>query len=168
MIKIETYARALFDVVTNPMAHYEDIKHFNAFLQDEEVLSVFSRNYAEPEVLDPLWETLKFQVETTRLLKILQADQRILDFQRFVESYQDLLVHHDFLAQAQVSVAHPLNEKELENLKTLLSKQYPGVLEIEVSEDPSLIKGMVVEINNDVIDTSLRNKLQQIKRQGGK
>ena len=168
MIKIETYALALFEVVSEPMAHYDDIKRFRAYLQDEDVLRVFARNYAEPKVLDPLWATLKFKVETTRLLKILQADQRILDFQRFVESYQDLLMHHNHLTKADVTVAHKLNDLELENLKTLLSKQYPGVLELQVSEDPSLIKGMVAQVNNDVIDTSIKHKLQQIKRQGGK
>lgn len=168
MIKIETYALALFDVVSEPMKHYDDIKRFASYLEDKEVLNVFARNYAEPDVLNPLWDVLQMQVETVRLLKILQADQRILDFSRFVESYQNLLVHDGLLAQAEVVVAHELNDKELENLKTLLGKQYSGVLELNISEDPSLIKGMVVKVNNDVIDTSLKNKLQQIKRQGGK
>lgn len=168
MIKIETYAQALFEVVAEPMKVYKDIQTFKSLLEDADVLSVFSRNYAEPEVLNPLWETLDFSVETIRLLKILQADQRILDFDRFIESYQAFLVKYEYLSIADVRVASVLSETEKEKLVQMLKGQYPGDIELHIKEDQTLIKGMVVHINHDVIDTSLRNKLNQIKHQGGK
>lgn len=168
MIKIETYALALFESVQEPMRHYNDLKQFYELLQDKEVADVFQRNYGEPKILDPLWDGLGYQVETIRLLKILQADQRIIDMERFIESYQDLLIRHHLLAKADVKVAKSMSNEELENLKALLSKQYPGLIEMQVQEDKELIKGMVVRINNDVIDTSLKHKLDQIKHQGGR
>lgn len=168
MIKIETYAQALYEVVSNPLEVYEEIKSFNTLLEDEEVRNVFQRNYGQAEVLDPLWDLLNMSAELKRLLKILQKDQRIIDFDRFIESYQDQLTAHKLISKADVRTAHQLDDQAKESLKTMLAQRYPGVIEISVTEEPELIKGMVVKINNDVIDTSIKNKLQQIRNQGGK
>lgn len=166
MIKIETYAQALFEVVKDPLKVYEDVKSFQSLLQDEEVLKVFAINYAEPEVLDPLWHVLTYEDETIRLLKILQNDQRILDFDRFLESFQELMIRNKQLSKAHVEVASALDAQEVENLKSLLAAKYPGLIELDVVENKSLIKGMVMRVNHDVIDTSLKHKLEQIKHQG--
>ena len=168
MIKIELYAQALFEVVKDPLIIYEEIKTFQQLLRDEEVLNVFKHTYADPTILTPLWDALNMSSESIKTFALLQNDLRIIDFDRFVESFQELLVVHHYIARAEVKVAHMLNDVEIERLKTMLSKKYQGIIEMHLEEDPSLIKGMVVKINNDVIDTSLKNKLEQIKLQGGR
>ena len=168
MIKIETYAQALFEVVADPKMIYQDLLVFETLLSDSEIKQVFTRNYAEPKVLDPLWESLSMQEETIRCLKLMQSDHRILDYERFMESYKALLVKYNYIALAKVTSAIKLDDKKIIALKDMLSKKYAGEIEMEISEDPSLIKGMVVKINHDVIDTSLKHKLEQIKYQGGR
>ena len=98
---------------------------------------------------------------------MLQNAGWMREYDRFLSAYQDLCVSNNLLSVATVTSAKPLSESERESLISMLSNKYPGELELELSEDQSLIKGLRIEINHDVIDTSLKNKLKQILNQGG-
>ena len=62
-----------------------------------------------------------------------------------------------------VASAGPLKEAETVALRAALEKKLGRKVVLHCAVDPALIGGMRVEVDNQVIDGSIRNKLQQIK-----
>ena len=170
MINMSTYARALFEVAqeqNSALKFYDSLKHFSVINKDPEIASVLNRRLGDDKILKPFWDTTGFSKEVVTLLNMLQNAGLMREYDRFLSAYQDLCVSNNLLSVATVTSAKPLSESERESLFSMLSNKYPGELELELSEDQSLIKGLRIEINHDVIDTSLKNKLKQILNQGG-
>ena len=65
----------------------------------------------------------------------------------------------------KVTTTVPLNKQQKEQLVTKLKTQF-GYAQIELTEaiDPTILGGVVVETKNQVIDGSLKTRLNQIKK----
>ncbi len=65
--------------------------------------------------------------------------------------------------QAELSAAKNLNENEIDNIKNELSSTFGSNIKLEHKYDPSLIGGLIIKVGSTMIDTSIKNKLQQIE-----
>ena len=63
-----------------------------------------------------------------------------------------------------VGSAKPLEEKDISEIKSTISKKFKGECIIESSISPDLIGGLVIKFNDLVIDGSIKGQLRQIKR----
>ena len=66
-------------------------------------------------------------------------------------------------SDAQIYSAFPIEGGELAQLKTVLEKRFGRQLETQVHVDPELIGGVRVVVGDEVLDTSVRARLQQMK-----
>ena len=64
---------------------------------------------------------------------------------------------------AKLIVAKELNENEIKKIKDELSKNFGSEVKLNYSCDPDLIGGLIMQVESVMIDTSIRNKLQQIE-----
>ena len=64
---------------------------------------------------------------------------------------------------AKLSVAKELSNDEINNIKNDLSKNFGSEVKLNYTFDPSLIGGLIMQIESIMIDTSVKNKLQQIE-----
>jgi F-type H+-transporting ATPase subunit delta len=65
---------------------------------------------------------------------------------------------------ARVTVAEPLNETRMAELKDTLKSVSGGKdVALDVTVDPSIIGGLIVKLGSRMVDTSLRTKLNAIK-----
>ena len=65
--------------------------------------------------------------------------------------------------KAELTSAKELTEKEINSIKEELTKNFSSKIKLNYKYDPSLIGGLVVQVGSTMVDTSLKNKLQQIK-----
>lgn len=65
--------------------------------------------------------------------------------------------------QISVKSAMKLSKTELKDLQADLEKKFKQNIEMSVSEDSSLIGGLIIESGDYVIDGSLRGQLQRLK-----
>ena len=65
---------------------------------------------------------------------------------------------------ANVTVAKPLTDAELERLTGALSRQYGRPVHANVVVDPAVIGGIKVEIGDDVIDGAVASRLDNARR----
>jgi F-type H+-transporting ATPase subunit delta len=65
---------------------------------------------------------------------------------------------------ATVRVAHPLAATDRQRLADALSRQYSRPIHLNVLVDPSVVGGMSVEIDNDVIDGTVAGRLDDVRR----
>lgn len=64
---------------------------------------------------------------------------------------------------AEVTSAAPLSPSQLSQLKTVLEKLSGKQVQIESSEDPALLGGVVAKVGDMVYDGSLRTQLMQMR-----
>jgi F-type H+-transporting ATPase subunit delta len=101
---------------------------------------------------------------TLRVLQLL-ADRRRLNLLPYIESsYRDLLHERKNITTASVTSADPLADKAVAEIKTKLIKQLGKQVELAVKVDRSLIGGIVLRVGDQVIDGSLKGKLEALER----
>ncbi|MGD8561806.1 MAG: ATP synthase F1 subunit delta [Desulfarculaceae bacterium] len=67
------------------------------------------------------------------------------------------------ITRAQVTSAAPLNDQEVSGIAEALRKVAGQEVQVEVTEDPSLIGGVVARIGDLVLDGSVRTQLESMK-----
>ena len=97
------------------------------------------------------------------LLKMMVNRGQMGAFNRMVREYEILARNYQGESVALVTSAVPLKEAETVELRAGLEKKLGRQIVLRCAVDPTLIGGMRVEVDNQVIDGSIRNRLQQIK-----
>ena len=64
---------------------------------------------------------------------------------------------------AKLTVAKELNENEINKIKNELSQNFGSDVKLNYNYDPDLIGGLIMQVESVMIDTSIKNKLQQIE-----
>ena len=64
---------------------------------------------------------------------------------------------------ALLTAAKELSDSELSNIKESLKENFGSNLKLKFKYDPSLLGGLIVQVGSIMIDTSIKNKLQQIE-----
>lgn len=99
-----------------------------------------------------------------RLINLL-ADKRRLDILPFIESnYQRLLNERKNVVSADLVCSEQLADDSIANIKAQLTEHLGKKLDLNVSVDQSLIGGVVLKLGDQVIDGSLRGRLNQIEK----
>lgn len=101
---------------------------------------------------------------TSRLLGLL-ADKRRLDLLAAIENeYFALLRARQNIVTAHLVSAEPLLDVTVSQIKEKLAAKLGKRLEIDVKLDPSLLGGLVLRVGDQVLDGSLKGKLQVLER----
>ena len=86
-----------------------------------------------------------------------------MEFGRITAEYAALLDQMNRISAAEVRSAVPLSPAEKDKLRKKLEKLTGHSVVMTYTEDPSLLGGVVVEVDGKVIDGSVRTKLRQVK-----
>ncbi|MBE7412139.1 MAG: ATP synthase F1 subunit delta [Leptospiraceae bacterium] len=102
--------------------------------------------------------------DTLSFLKLLLKRDRIIYIKEI--SNQFLLGHDDLKGRirAFITSAQALEEKDLKNIEAALVDRYKGECILEHSVSPELIGGMVIRFKDNIIDSSFKTRLGNIKR----
>ena len=65
--------------------------------------------------------------------------------------------------KAELISAKDLTENEINNIKEELTKNFSSKIKLNYKHDTSLIGGLIVQVGSTMVDTSIKNKLQQIE-----
>ncbi|NBP08827.1 MAG: ATP synthase F1 subunit delta, partial [Gammaproteobacteria bacterium] len=67
------------------------------------------------------------------------------------------------VAEAVVDSAYPLDAAQLAELTEVLEKRFGRKLKLDVRVDPTLIGGVRATVGDEVLDTSVRARLERMK-----
>ena len=172
IISIDTYALALFEVGSNEdreMKFYKELQKFGKYLEDSKVKQALNRSLADYRVFDGFWKSLKndFSQEIVNVLRIIQEAALMSSYERLVHEYRKLLQKENLIHIVNISSPKELSEKEKDDVVKEVKRHYDGTLDVHYILDPSLVSGLKIRVNNDIYDTSIKNKFKQILAQGG-
>ena len=66
--------------------------------------------------------------------------------------------------QAELLAAKEMNDEEIAKIKKDLDINFGSNIKLNYKHDPSLIGGLVLKVGSTMVDTSIKNKLQQIEK----
>ena len=100
---------------------------------------------------------------TANFLSVLVSNRRLFVVSDVIRAFNALVARFKGEATADVTVAEPLSDKNLDALKSALKTVTGKDVALNVKVDPSIIGGLVVKLGSRMVDSSLRTKLNSIK-----
>jgi F-type H+-transporting ATPase subunit delta len=122
------------------------------------------KQYAEA-----LWDSLqdtnpKDQSQVLdNFVKVLAENNDIRLFDQISEEFHKLDLNRQGIKQVNVRSAHPLTKENEKAILTELNKLAKTKFELKSVVDERLIGGVVIQMDDQVLDTSLKNQLEQLK-----
>ena len=99
---------------------------------------------------------------TTRFLGVLAANGRKRELSSVIRLFKRLAADHRGETTADVITARPLNDDQVAQLKQQLRARAGRDVAIEAQVDPSILGGIVVKLGSQMIDASIRTKLNRL------
>jgi len=165
------YANALADIVL-PQGAAEptrkQLADFEAAYEESAELRNFMASPAiSREAKHGVIEKLVARIGASRVLRnflfVVVDNQRTHLLPEIAASFEDVLRQRQGVAEAQISSAVALNDKQkaalLQNLESVTGKK----IQASYSIDPALLGGAVVRVGDTVYDGSVRNQLDRLR-----
>ncbi len=165
------YATALFELARDEKAVdavNADLDKFSAILAESADLTRLVRSPVftadeQGKALSAVLAKAGIGGITANLMKVLTANRRLFAVTDVIRGYKALVANFRGEATADVTVAEPLSDKNLDALKAALKSVTGKDVALNVNVDPSIIGGLVVKLGSRMVDGSLRTKLNSIK-----
>jgi len=109
-----------------------------------------------------LTPTLGLDPVTARFVGVLADNGRLGELKAVVHLFRKLAGEHRGETVAEVTSAHPLDDNQVEALKAKLKARLGRNVAIDSTVDPSLLGGIVVRLGSQMIDASIKTKLNTL------
>lgn len=100
---------------------------------------------------------------TTRsFLGVLAENRRLGQLPAIMRAFRQLASRHRGETNAEVTSAHPLTDDQVAELKQQLRQRVGREVSVDLAVDPTLLGGLVVRIGSQMIDSSIRTRLNAL------
>ncbi len=105
---------------------------------------------------------LGFDPITTNFLGVLAGNGRKRELKGIIRSFRRIAADHRGEISAEIVSAHPLKDDQVETLKAQLGKRAGRDVTIDARVDPEILGGIVIKLGSEMIDASIRTKLNRL------
>lgn len=99
---------------------------------------------------------------TANFLGVLARNGRKNQLRPVIRAFRRLAAEHRGETTADVVTARPLNDDQVAQLKTQLRARAGRDVTIDAQVDPNILGGIVVKLGSQMIDASIRTKLNRL------
>ena len=99
---------------------------------------------------------------TKNFLGVLAENRRLAQLPAIIRAFRSLAANHRGETTAEVISAHPLSASQVDALKQQLRTRIGRDVSVDLSVDPALLGGLVVKIGSQMIDSSIRTRLNTL------
>jgi F-type H+-transporting ATPase subunit delta len=99
---------------------------------------------------------------TANFLGVLAGNRRLTQLGAIIRFFNLLSAEHRGETTAEVTSAHPLDDQQVAALKTNLKSRVGRDVAVDLTVDPTILGGLVVKIGSQMIDGSIRTKLNTL------
>ncbi len=105
---------------------------------------------------------LGLDTTTTHFLGVLAQNRRLNQLPQIIRDFRQLAAAYRGETTAEVVSAHPLTDDQVDALKQQLRTRIGRDVAVDLSVDPSLLGGLVVKIGSQMIDSSIKTRLNSL------
>jgi F-type H+-transporting ATPase subunit delta len=161
------YAEALYAVVKNDLAGASVWVEELAAIAANPQLQQFAGNphATEAQVFDVIAGVAKTPLPDAakNFLRTVIGNDRLNALPEIAAQFRALKNAQGGTSDATVYSAFPIEGAALDDLKAVLEKRFARKLNLKVTLDPELIGGIRVVVGDEVLDTSVKARLEQMK-----
>jgi len=159
------YAQALFD---HSEGWTEDLEQIVSAMSDAAVgLLIASPDKAykeKTEIFVNLFDG-EVQQKTINFLKVLGEAKRLSLLPNINTEYKKLLAERDSSSELTITSAYELTKEQVDSITKGLEKRYGENVNVKSEVDPTLIGGFSVKCGDEVIDHSIKGRLDKLINQ---
>jgi ATP synthase F1 delta subunit len=165
------YARSLFEVAKEQDKLdlvREQIGEFADALEQTRELQVFffSPYFSSAEKQDGLDRAVSgADAIVVNTLKLLIENHRMPVIFRIRREYDRLWEEENKLLPVRVTSAVELDKSTVSQIGDRIAEQTGRKVDLSSEVDPDILGGIVVRVGNSILDASIRNRLEQLRRQ---
>ncbi len=167
----ERYSLALFELSeeNNLLSQIEDQSSsiLNLIEQSEDFSNLIKDPTISQEdllkVINTISENNKFESLFKNFLSFLIQKRRFFFIEHILKSFIEICSRKRGELKAELKSAKELSNEEIAKITEELTKNFSSKIKLNYKHDESLIGGLVVQVGSTMVDTSIKNKLQQIE-----
>jgi F-type H+-transporting ATPase subunit delta len=166
----QVYARSLFEVAKEQSkldVVKEQLGQFADALDGNRELSIyfFSPYFSTTEKKDGLGKLLEGADETvSNFLALLIENHRVPVIFRVRREYDVLWEQENKRLPVTVTSAVTLDEATVKSIGDAIGRQTGQQVELTANVDPDVLGGLIVRVGNSILDASIRNRLENLRR----
>jgi len=165
------YSLALYElaveanILSEIEVHSESIISLIVLSEDFKSLIKDPTNNKEDQLsaLNKISEQYKLNELLTKFLSFLIFKRRFFYVDKILKSFAEICSVKRGELKAELISAKDLTEKEINSIKEELTKTFNSKIKLNYKHNASLIGGLIVQVGSTMVDTSIKNKLQQIE-----
>ena len=167
----KTYGEALFEIAreeNKTREMMEEIQELQEILKQNPEFDKMMKHPGIPKQEKAVEKIFKGRAsdELTGFLEIVVDKERYGELQAIINYFIDRVKEEQRIGVAYVTTAVELTDAQKENVKNkLLETTSYVVMEMHYEVDASLIGGMVIRINDRVVDSSIKTKISDLTKQ---
>ncbi len=167
----EVYARALFEVANEQDALddvHQQLTQFADAMSENRDLAVFffSPYFSVSEKEDGLERAVQDAHPALRnFLQALIERHRMPAVFRIRTRFEALWERERRLLPVQITSAVELEESVIQGIGDRIGEQVDRHVELSSSVDPDILGGVVLRVGNVILDASIKNRLEQLRKQ---
>ena len=149
--KIETNSVSILNLIGTSV-------DFNKLIKDPTV----SRNELI-NAINKIFDYLEIENLLKNFTNFLVIKRRFFFIEQILNNFIEICSEKRGELKTEIRSAKNLSNDEINNIKDELSKHFTSKIKLDYKYDESLIGGLIVQVGSTMIDTSIKNKLQQIE-----
>ena len=167
----QVYARSLFEVAQEKGSLdvvHEQLGEITDAVAESHDLQVFlfSPYFSTEEKTSGLEKAVTDADESiVNFLELLIEKHRMPVLFRIRQNYDAMWEQENKLLPVHITSAVELDSAIVEQLGNRISEQTDRKVELSSDVDPEILGGIVVRVGNSVLDASVRNRLEQLRKQ---
>lgn len=146
----------------------EQLSAINELFNDKAVKAIIASPIVNPELLKAVFDNVAGQIQATDALKqfirLLIETRRTAVLPEIATAYHKLYLAAQGQVEAKVVTAIALEPKELEEIKAKVESMLSKRVILTTEIDKSILGGFVIKIDNNLIDMSLKTKLDNMTK----
>jgi ATP synthase F1 delta subunit len=170
----DVYSRSLFEVASDKSdldRVHEELGEFADALSGDKDMQVFffSPYFSSQEKKEGIGRMIDGADENfVRFLELLAERHRMPAIFRIRREFDDLWRKQNKLLRVTVTSAVDLDPELVEGIGKRIEEQTGQSVELSSKVDPEVLGGLKLQVGNMVLDASVRNRLDQLRKQVAK
>jgi len=115
------------------------------------------------KVLNIISENNKLESLLKNFLSFLVIKRRFFYVEQILKSFIETCSKKRGELKAELKSAKELSSDEISKITNELTENFSSKIKLNYKHDKSLIGGLIVQVGSTMVDTSIKNKLQQIE-----
>ncbi|QCI21908.1 F0F1 ATP synthase subunit delta [Buchnera aphidicola] len=161
------YAKAIFEIAVHnhSIQKWKEILIFINKIASYPQVKTLLLGSLSPKYLSSVFIKIsgdRIDKEAKNLIRLLSENQRFNVLSNILEQFLALEAHYNNILVVELRSAYSLKEQYIIKIQKILEKVFLKKIQFTCKVDCHLIDGIIIKLNDTVLDLSVRNYLEQL------